>query len=49
MMGEAKRYFGVEPSKLTYLNETVFNAVLKKILAMKVVTSPVEGRIKQIK
>jgi 2',3'-cyclic-nucleotide 2'-phosphodiesterase (5'-nucleotidase family) len=49
MMGEAKRYFGVEPSKLTYLNETVFNAVLKKILAMKTVTSPVEGRIKQIK
>jgi 2',3'-cyclic-nucleotide 2'-phosphodiesterase (5'-nucleotidase family) len=49
MMGEANRYLGIEPSKLTYLNETVFNAVLKKIRAMKVVTSPVEGRIKQVK
>jgi 2',3'-cyclic-nucleotide 2'-phosphodiesterase (5'-nucleotidase family) len=49
MMGEAERYLGVNPSKLTYLNETVFNAVLQKVLAMKTVTSPVEGRIKRIK
>jgi 2',3'-cyclic-nucleotide 2'-phosphodiesterase (5'-nucleotidase family) len=49
LMGGAKRYLGIDQPKLTYLNETVFNAVLKKILAMKEVTSPIEGRIKQVK
>ena len=49
LMGEAKRYLGIDPPQLTYLNETVYNAVEKKIRAAKIVISPVEGRIKQIK
>jgi 2',3'-cyclic-nucleotide 2'-phosphodiesterase (5'-nucleotidase family) len=49
LMGEAKRYLGIDPPQLTHLNETVFNAVEKKIRAAKIVISPVEGRIRQIK
>jgi len=49
LMGEGKRYLGIDLPKLTYLNETVFNAVLKKVRAMKIVTSQLEGRIKRIK
>lgn len=49
MMGEAKRYLGIVPPQLTYLNQTVFNAAEKKVRAMKHVTVPTEGTIKEIK
>lgn len=49
MMGEAKRYLGIDQPKLTYLNETVFAAVEKKLRELKEVSSPVEHRISQVK
>jgi 2',3'-cyclic-nucleotide 2'-phosphodiesterase (5'-nucleotidase family) len=49
MMGEVKKYFGIETLKLTYLNQTVFAAVEKKIRETKEISSAVEYRIKNIK
>ena len=49
MMGEAKRYLGIDAPQLTYLNETVFNATEKMIRAMKNVPGIVKGGIKELK
>ena len=49
MMGEAKRYLGIDPPQLTYLNETVFNATEKMIRAMKNVPGSMKGGIKELK
>jgi len=48
MLGEAKKYFGMEIPKVTYLNQTVFAVVEKKVRAAKEITSAVEQRIKNI-
>jgi len=49
MMGEAKRYLGIDAPQLTYLNETVFNAAEKMIRAMKNVPGNAKGGIKELK
>jgi 5'-nucleotidase/UDP-sugar diphosphatase len=49
MMGEAPRYLGIPIPPLTYLNETVFVAVEKRIRAQKVISSNAEERIKELK
>jgi 5'-nucleotidase/2',3'-cyclic-nucleotide 2'-phosphodiesterase/3'-nucleotidase len=49
VMGEAKRYLGVEPPKLTFLNETVFNAVEKRVLELKKIEVSGVRSIKEIK
>ncbi len=48
-MGEAKRYLGIETPNITYLNQTVFSAVEKKIREVKEIL-PINGkRIKNVK
>jgi 2',3'-cyclic-nucleotide 2'-phosphodiesterase (5'-nucleotidase family) len=49
MMGEAKKYFGIETPKITYLDETVFAAVEKKIHKTKEISSVIKHQIKQVK
>jgi 2',3'-cyclic-nucleotide 2'-phosphodiesterase (5'-nucleotidase family) len=49
MMGEAKRYLGIEMPELTYMDETVFNATEKMIRTMKNVPGMLKGRIKELK
>lgn len=49
VMGEAKRYLGIEPPKLTFLDETVFKAVEKKILDAKNVEVSSKRSMKEIK
>lgn len=49
MMGEAKKYFGIETPKLTYLNQTVFTAIEEKVRKTKEISSTVEHRIKKYK
>ena len=49
VMGEAKRYLGIEPPKLTFLDETVFKAVEKKILEIKNVEVSGRRSMKEIK
>jgi 2',3'-cyclic-nucleotide 2'-phosphodiesterase/3'-nucleotidase len=49
LMGESKRYLGMETPLLTYLKTTVFDVAEKKIRALKNVDAKVEGRIKEIK
>jgi 5'-nucleotidase / UDP-sugar diphosphatase len=49
MMGEAKKYLGIETPKLTYLNQTVFAAIEKKVRKAKEISSAVEYRIKNYK
>ena len=48
MMGEAKRYLGLEGINLTYLNQTVFAVVEKKIRDMKEISSLIENRIEKV-
>jgi 2',3'-cyclic-nucleotide 2'-phosphodiesterase (5'-nucleotidase family) len=49
MMGEAKRYLGIDPPQLTFLDETVFKATEKMIRTMKNVPGNLKGGIKEIK
>jgi 5'-nucleotidase / UDP-sugar diphosphatase len=49
MMGEVKRYLGIEPPPLTYLDETVFKATEKMVRAMKNLPGEIKGGIKEIK
>jgi 2',3'-cyclic-nucleotide 2'-phosphodiesterase (5'-nucleotidase family) len=49
MMGEAKKYFGIETPKLTYINQTVFAAIEKKVRETKEISSSVENRIRKFK
>ncbi|HOV99194.1 MAG TPA: bifunctional UDP-sugar hydrolase/5'-nucleotidase [Bacteroidota bacterium] len=48
LIGESKRYLGIEISDYTLLDKTVFSVVEQKIRATGVIESKVEGRIKQI-
>jgi 5'-nucleotidase / UDP-sugar diphosphatase len=49
MMGESEKYFGLKPSKLTVLGQTVFSAIETKVRAMKEISSEIEHRIKEEK
>ncbi|MGD0038522.1 MAG: bifunctional UDP-sugar hydrolase/5'-nucleotidase [Bacteroidota bacterium] len=49
MMGESEKYFGLKPSKLTVLDQTVFSAIETKVRAMKEISSEIEYRIKEVK
>jgi 2',3'-cyclic-nucleotide 2'-phosphodiesterase (5'-nucleotidase family) len=49
MMGEAKKYLGIEMPKLTSANVTMFAVVENKLLEMKEVKSVIEHRIKHVK
>jgi hypothetical protein len=49
MMGEAKRYLGVDAPQLTYMNETVFNAVEKRVRELKTVEAKVDRPFNEIK
>jgi 2',3'-cyclic-nucleotide 2'-phosphodiesterase (5'-nucleotidase family) len=49
MMGEAKKYLGIETPKLAYLNQTVFAVIEKKVRETKEIFSPIENRIKNVK
>jgi 2',3'-cyclic-nucleotide 2'-phosphodiesterase (5'-nucleotidase family) len=49
LMGEAKRYLGIDAPELTYLDQTVFNATEKIIRAMKNVPGSMKGGIKELK
>ena len=49
MTGESKRYLGIDIPNTTFVNETVFDAVLKKVLEEKTIDSKIEGRIKEEK
>ena len=49
MMGEAKRYLGLEGTELTFLDETVFKAAEKMVRTMKVLPGEIKGGIKEIK
>jgi 2',3'-cyclic-nucleotide 2'-phosphodiesterase (5'-nucleotidase family) len=49
MMGEAKRYLGIDAPELTFMDETVFNATERIIRAMKNVPGTMKGGIKELK
>jgi 5'-nucleotidase / UDP-sugar diphosphatase len=49
MMGEAKRYLGVDAPPLTYVNQTMFEAVLKVVLGMKTIELKTERPFSEIK
>jgi hypothetical protein len=49
MMGEAKRYLGIDTPQLTYSDETVFKATETMIRAMKTVPGAMKGGIKELK
>jgi 5'-nucleotidase / UDP-sugar diphosphatase len=49
MMGEAKRYMGIETPPLTYSDQTVFKVTEKLIRAMKDVPGPIKGGIRELK
>jgi len=49
MMGEAKKYFGIDTPKLIFLNQTVFEAIEKKVRSLKEITSPIENRLQLVK
>lgn len=49
MMGEAKRYLGVEAPPLTYVNQTMFEAVLKVVVDLKTIELKPERPFSEIK
>ena len=49
MMGEAKRYLGIDTPQLTYMDETVFKVTETMIRAMKTVPGAMKGGIKELK
>ncbi len=48
MIGEAKKYLGIEISNITSTDLTVFSVVENKLIRMKEIQSYVEHRIHQI-
>lgn len=48
LVGEAKRYLGIEVTDASYSEQTVFNAVEKKIRKEKNIDSKIENRIHEI-
>jgi len=48
MMGESEKYFGLKPSNLSVLDQTVFSAIETKVRAMKEISSEIEHRIKEV-
>jgi 5'-nucleotidase / UDP-sugar diphosphatase len=48
MMGEAKKYLGMEISNITSTNSTVFSVVENKLISMKEIQSGVEYRIHRV-
>jgi hypothetical protein len=49
MIGESKKYLGMEISNGTSANTTVFDVVEKKLIGMKEIQSGVEFRINHVK
>jgi hypothetical protein len=49
MIGEAKKYLGMEMSNVTSTNTTVFAVVENKLIRMKEIESGVEYRINHVK
>ena len=49
LMGESKRYLGIDTPPLTYFEQTVFTAVEKKVREVKNVESKAERRIVEVK
>lgn len=49
LMGEAKRYLGIEPPPLSYLQTTVFTAVEKRVRELRNIESKAERRIVEVK
>ena len=49
IMGEAKRYLGIDAPQLTDMNEMVFNVVEKRVREMKTIEAKVERPFKEIK
>ena len=49
MMGEAKRYLGIDAPQQTYMETTVFDAVLKVVTAMKTIELKADKPFKEIK
>ena len=49
VMGDAKRYLGIDTPQLTYMDITVFNAVEKIVREMKTVEAKAERPFKEIK
>jgi 2',3'-cyclic-nucleotide 2'-phosphodiesterase (5'-nucleotidase family) len=49
MMGEAKRYLGIDTPELTYMDVTVFNATERIIRVVKNVPGIVKGEFKELK
>jgi 5'-nucleotidase/UDP-sugar diphosphatase len=49
LMGEAKRYLGIEVPQLTYTNKTVFNVVEKRVRELKNVEAKADKPFKEIK
>lgn len=49
LVGEAKRYLGVELRQVIYLKKTVFAAVEEEARKQKVITSTIENRIEEVK
>lgn len=48
LIGESKRYLGIEIEKPIFSNLTLFNAVEKKVRQEKTITSKIENRIQEI-
>jgi 5'-nucleotidase len=48
MAGTSKEYLGIEHLKTTYLDQTLFSVVEKKIRADKEISSVIEARIKKV-
>jgi 5'-nucleotidase / UDP-sugar diphosphatase len=49
MLGESEKYFGIKSLQLTVLDRTVFSAIETKVRAMKVISTEIEHRIKEMK
>ncbi|HTY35761.1 MAG TPA: bifunctional UDP-sugar hydrolase/5'-nucleotidase [Bacteroidota bacterium] len=49
VMGEAKRYLGIDAPKLTDTGETVFNAILKLVVARKTIELNAERPFNEVK
>ncbi len=48
MLGVSEKYFGLIPSKITVLNQTLFTAIETKVWTMKEISSEIEHRIKEV-
>ena len=49
LVGQAKKYLGMEIPQPIYLNESVFHVAVEAAKAQKSITSKVEGRIQEVK